>query len=219
MRVTPFEDFSPPVAVPHHCGRCLLVVTSSSPPPSPRRFGPRPTRTMLRSAEADPHVVRLSSARGLPSCGARCRAIRVQSDLRRSSQLQGFAPLSECVATILRCQRRSPVPSMGFGSLRGTHTARSKRPEGRTTDRSRAGNCLPPRVVAGIAAGIPRLVSQAGTAAEAAMMADEPGSLRRIRPRAFSARRQSPDPRSSVPAAARGLRWRPTKQVHPSLSE
>jgi hypothetical protein len=100
----------------------------SSPPPSPRRFGPRPARTMLRSTEVDPHVIRLSSARGLPSYGTRCRVVRIQSALRRSSQLQGFAPLSECVAAILRCQRGPPVPSMGFVPLRGSYTARSRRP-------------------------------------------------------------------------------------------
>jgi hypothetical protein len=219
MPVTPFKEFSPPVAVPHHCGRCPLVVTTR---PRPHRRGNLDRDRLGRCSDPPkwtPTSSVLSSARGLPSYGTRCRVVRIQSALRRSSQLQGFAPLSECFATILRCQRGSPVPSMGFVPLRGSYTARSRRPEGRATGRSRAGNRKSPRVVTRIAAEIPRLVSQTAIAAEAAMMADDPGSLRRIRPRAFSARRQSPDPRSSVPAAARRLRWRPAEQVHPSLSE
>jgi hypothetical protein len=31
-RFTPFEEFPSPVAVPHHCGRCLLAVLFASPP-------------------------------------------------------------------------------------------------------------------------------------------------------------------------------------------
>jgi hypothetical protein len=48
-RFVPFKEFPSSAAAPHHCGRCLHAVSV----PEGKRFN----AMMLRSAEADPHVI------------------------------------------------------------------------------------------------------------------------------------------------------------------